>query len=153
MSRVTMFKGRFLCGVMGCFLGFSMATQVLASESADEREVIWVSADEKAVLLTEMRAFLEASQQVLEGSLADDMAVIEGAARSVGMKMMRGTPKALHKKLPSGFTALGPKVHRGFETIADEASGMGDREVVLQFLAKLQKTCNGCHAIYRFEVK
>ncbi len=147
------FKKRFLGGVMGCFLGLSMVPSVMASESADTREVIWVSAGEKAAILSEMRAFLEASQTILEGSLADDMDVIEEAARSVGMKMMRGTPKELHKKLPSGFTALGPKAHRGFEAIADEASGMGDREVVLQHLAKLQKTCNGCHAIYRFEVK
>ncbi|VAW47548.1 hypothetical protein MNBD_GAMMA04-1492 [hydrothermal vent metagenome] len=152
MNRVT-FKGRVLRSVMGCFLGFSMVTPVMASESADEREVIWVSADEKAVLLSEMRAFLEASQRILEGSLADDMEVIEEAARSVGMKMMRATPKELHKKLPSGFTALGPKAHRGFEAIADEASAMGDREMVLQHLAKLQKTCNSCHSIYRFEVK
>ncbi|VAW47389.1 hypothetical protein MNBD_GAMMA04-2155, partial [hydrothermal vent metagenome] len=42
-------------------------------------------------------------------------------------------------KLPSGFTVLGPKAHRGFEVIADEASGLGDREVVLEHLAKLQK--------------
>ena len=151
MNRARFKKG-FLCGVIGCFLGLSMVTQVAASESADAREIIWVSADEKAALLSEMRAFLEASQQILEGSLADDMDVIEEAARSVGMKMMRGTPKELHKKLPSGFTALGPKAHRGFETIADEALGMGDREVVLQHLAELQKTCNKCHSIYRFEV-
>ncbi|VAW47815.1 hypothetical protein MNBD_GAMMA03-184, partial [hydrothermal vent metagenome] len=138
MSQI-IFKRGFLCGVISCFLGFSMVTQVVASESMDEREIIWVSADEKAILLAEMRAFLEASQHILEGSLADDMEVIEEAARSVGMKMMRATPKALHDKLPSGFTVLGPKAHRGFEVIADEASGLGDREVVLEHLAKLQK--------------
>lgn len=147
-----MFKRNFLYGVIGCFLGFSVM-HVSASDSSDDREIIWVSANEKAVLLAEMRSFLEASQQVLEGSLIDDMKVIEQAARSVGMKMMRATPKELHKKMPSGFIALGPKAHRGFEDIADEASGMGDREVVLEHLAKLQKTCNGCHSIYRFEVK
>ncbi len=146
------FKTRFLGGIMSWFLGLSMVTHVMASESTDAREVIWVSVAEKELLLAEMRAFLEASQIILEGSLADDMDVIEKVARSVGIKMMRGTPKSLHEKLPLGFTALGPKAHRGFEAIADEASGMGDREVVLKHLAELQKTCNKCHSIYRFEV-
>ncbi len=142
-------KRAILGGVTSCFLAASMVQTV----SADEREIIWVSAEEKSVLLAEMRSFLEATHKILEGSLADDMEVIEQAARPVGVKMMRATPKALHEKLPAGFTAIGPKAHRGFEGIADEAVGMGDREEVLQQLAELQKTCIQCHNLYRLEVK
>lgn len=153
--RKLSFKKALLWGVLGCCFFGSLAQAGSQEKGAevDAREIIWVTAGEKSVLLTEMRSFLEATQKILEGSLADDMEVIETAAREVGIKMMKGTPKALHDKLPSGFTALGPKAHMGFENIADEAAGMGDREVVLEYLAALQKTCNGCHSIYRFEVK
>jgi hypothetical protein len=143
-------KKVILCGVTSCFFAISSVQTVSA---ADEREIIWVSAEEKSVLLAEMRSFLEATQQILEGSLADDMDVIEQAARPVGVKMMKATPKSLHEKLPVGFTAIGPKAHKGFESIANEAMGMGDREEVLQQLAELQKTCIQCHSMYRLEVK
>ena len=148
-------KKSILWTVLGCCLWGSLAQAGSQEKSAevDAREIIWVTPSEKSVLLGEMRGFLEATQKILEASLVDDMEAIETAARAVGIKMMKATPKALHDKLPSGFTDLGPKAHMGFENIADEAVGMGDREVVLEYLAALQKTCNGCHSIYRFEVK
>ncbi|GKT13029.1 MAG: hypothetical protein ISEC1_P2023 [Thiomicrorhabdus sp.] len=121
--------------------------------AADSREAIWVTAEEKAALLSEMRNFLIASQKILQASLTEDMDVVEQAARPVGMKLLKATPKEILKKLPKGFTAIGPKAHQGFEDIADEASGLGGREVVLEKLAKLQTLCNSCHALYRFEVK
>ncbi len=149
------FKKSILWTVLGCCLWGSLAQAGSQEKSAelDAREIIWVTPSEKSALLGEMRGFLEATQKILEASLADDMEAIERAARAVGIKMMKATPKALHDKLPSGFTDIGPKAHMGFESIADEAVGMGDREVVLEHLAALQKTCNGCHSIYRFEVK
>ncbi len=151
------FKFGFIGGVLlSCAVWtpwLQAASQEHVHSMDDSREVIWLSEAEKTVLLSEMRGFLEATQIILEASLANDMEMIEKAAREVGVKMMKATPKTLHDKLPSGFTKLGPKAHLGFEAIADEASGLGDREVVLEHLAELQKTCNGCHAMYRIEVK
>ncbi len=156
MRKLSLKKG-FLWGVMGCCLWGSLAQAQSTSQeqtaTQDAREIIWVTESEKAALLAEMRSFLEATQKILEGSLADDMEVIEQAARAVGVKMMKATPKSLHDKLPTGFTDRGPKAHMGFESIADEAAGMGDREVVLEHLAELQKSCNGCHSIYQLKVK
>ena len=120
---------------------------------ADSREAVIVTAEEKAALLSEMRNFLIASQKILQASLTEDMEAVEKAARPVGMKLLKATPKAILEKLPPGFTAIGPKAHSGFEEIADEASGLGDREVILEKLAHLQTLCNSCHALYRFEVK
>ena len=134
-------------------------SSVVQAESPDEtaivddREIIWVTAEEKAVLLSEMRAFLVATHEILEACLAKDIAAVEQAARPVGMKVMKATSKVLHAKFPEGFKTLGPKAHMGFEDIADEAAGLGDREVVLEHLAKLQKTCIRCHKMYGLEVK
>lgn len=140
-----------------------LSTAVYAGEAAeaskeghqvfDARTVIWVTAEEKALLLSEMRSFLVASQKILQASLEDNMDEVEQAARDVGVKMAKATPKELHQKFPAGFKEMGPKAHMGFEEIADEASGLGDSEVVLNKLAQLQKSCIECHAAYQLDVK
>jgi len=145
VRQITVFC--FLVSVVG--LSYAEVDQ----GAADSREVIVVTAAEKAALLSEMRNFLIASQKILQASLIEDMQAVEDAARPVGMKLLKQTPEAIKQKLPDGFTAIGPKAHRGFEEIADEASGLGDREEVLQKLADLQLLCTQCHAIYRFEVQ
>lgn len=122
------------------------------SESTDNREIIWVSDAEKTALLTEMRNFLSASQQILAAALSEEVDAIEAAARPVGIKLMKNTPDALKAKLPKGFGKLGSKTHLGFENIANEASGMGDTTLILQQLATLQTHCIACHARYQFKV-
>ena len=146
-----------LAGLMVSFSATAFSNQpnkaIEPTKPADSREAISVTAEEKAALLSEMRNFLIASQKILQASLTKDMEAVEQAARPVGMKLLKATPKAILEKLPPGFTAIGPKAHSGFEEIADEASGLGDREVVLEKLANLQTLCNSCHALYRFEVE
>ncbi|MGE4499601.1 MAG: hypothetical protein AB7C96_04570 [Hydrogenovibrio sp.] len=121
----------------------------LPAFSADNRTVVWLNEEEQAMLLSEMRQFLVASQKILAASLKDDMETVEATARNVGIQQMRSTPPSLRAKLPKGFKALGPKVHRGFEDIANEAETLGDSTVILERLAQLQKNCIACHAAYR----
>lgn len=132
--------------------GLILLSYAFSSYATDQRQVIWVSAEEKSALLAEMRGFLVASQAVLHASLSEDMQVVEQAARPVGVKALKSTPEAILKKLPAGFTAIGPRVHQAFEVIADEATGLGDRQIILETLADLQTHCIACHAAYRFEV-
>lgn len=121
----------------------------LPAFSADNRTVVWLNEEEQAMLLSEMRQFLVASQKILAASLKDDMETVKATARNVGIQQMRSTPPSLRAKLPKGFKALGPKVHRGFEDIANEAETLGDSTVILERLAQLQKNCIACHAAYR----
>lgn len=120
---------------------------------SDERTAIWLSADQKGMFLKEMRQFMSASQKILEASLADNMTEVEKSAREVGIKMIRNTPKSLKKKLPPGMMKLGPATHRGFESIANEASTLGDKTVILQKLANLQKNCVACHQAYQIKIR
>lgn len=131
------------------FIGLS--SQVMA-EDKDTREIIWLTEAEKTALLTEMRHFLSASQQILAASLMEDAEAVEAAARPMGMKLMKNTPPALKQKLPARFGELGSKTHLGFEEIANEAGGMGDSSVMLKQLAQLQTNCIACHARYQFKV-
>lgn len=146
---------RVISGIFISIIFFSQSLQAQSqtmseTPSADMREEILLSPSEKAALLTEMRRFLIASQQILAASLRDDMEAVEAAARPVGMQLLKATPPALREKLPEGFRALGPEAHKGFEAIADEATGLGDKDVILQSLSELQTTCIACHEKYQF---
>lgn len=120
---------------------------------ADNRTIVWLSAKQKAMFLQEMRDFMSASQQILEASLADNMEQVEKSAREMGIKMIKNTPASLKKQLPPGMMKLGPATHHGFESIADEASTLGDKEVILNRLATLQKNCVACHQAYQIKIK
>ena len=119
---------------------------------ADERTIITVNAEQRDFLLNEMRQMLESSQQILEGIVNDDMEMVEQAARASGMKMGRSTPSSIKQLLPNGFKALGPLSHRGFEKIANEASGFGDEDVILNLLSEAQKSCVACHQTYQLQI-
>lgn len=118
---------------------------------ADHRQIIWVSDAHKNALLSEMRVFLQASQQILAATLENDMTTVESVAREVGVKLMKGTPEEIMKQLPKGFTDIAPLAHLGFEDIADEASGLGDSQVILKRLAALQVNCVSCHTQFQFK--
>ena len=119
---------------------------------ADDRTVLLVNAEQRDFLLTEMRQMLLSSQQILEGIVNDDMEMVEQAARTSGMKMGRSTPDSIRQLLPDGFKALGPLSHRGFEKIANEADGFGDKETILKLLSEAQKSCVACHQTYQLRV-
>lgn len=138
---------------LGCILGISMVTPSFATEEVDNREIIWVTVKEKSLLMSEMRAFLSASQQILEANLLGDMKAVEEAARLVGVRLFKNTPEDLQKKLPITFTLIGPQAYIGFESIVEEATGEGDATTIFLHLAQLQKNCVMCHEIFRFEVE
>lgn len=138
---------------VGLFLTLSLVSQAKAYGTTDDREIIWVSEKEKALLLLEMRAFLNASQKILEANLAGDMEAVEEAARLVGVSLFKDTPEAIHEKLPITFNMIGPRAYMGFESIVNEAVGGGDMMIIFSQLAELQKNCVACHSLFRFKVK
>ncbi|MCF6345507.1 MAG: hypothetical protein L3J00_03450 [Thiomicrorhabdus sp.] len=145
---------KMVLGVLvGVFLSLSLVTQASAYGATDDREIIWVSEKEKALLLSEMRAFLNASQKILEANLEGDMKAVEEAARLVGVSLFKNTPEAIHEKLPITFSMIGPRAYMGFESIVDEATGGEDMMVIFSHLAELQKNCVACHSLFRFKVK
>ncbi|MCF6254586.1 MAG: hypothetical protein L3J38_07545 [Thiomicrorhabdus sp.] len=145
---------KMVLGVLvGVFLSLSLATQASAYGATDDREIIWVTEKEKALLLSEMRAFLSASQKILEANLVGDMKAVEEAARLVGVSLFKNTPEAIHEKLPITFSMIGPRAYMGFESIVNEATGGGDMMIIFSQLAELQKNCVACHSLFRFKVK
>ena len=123
------------------------------ASAADSREIIELSAEQRDALLSEMRALLVSSQQVLEGVVTNDLEQVEVSARAMGINNIKGAPPSFAKQLPAGFKKLGPQVHKAFERIANEADGFGDTQKILTELSDMQKVCTTCHATYQIQVK
>jgi hypothetical protein len=116
----------------------------------DERAAIALSADERAAVLAEMRAFLQSVQGIAGAVASGKVAAAADAAKPSGMGAAHAMPKSLMGKLPMEFRKLGMDTHQRFDALALEASGLGDGKVVLTQLEQILANCNGCHAGYRF---
>ncbi len=120
--------------------------------SNDDRIAIQLEPQERDLVLSEMRAFLVAVQQITNGILQQDMQMIAESARKVGMTTQRSVPGSLIGKLPIGFKAMGMETHNLFDTLALDAIELEDSEYTLSQLNTLMQNCIACHAGYKFEV-
>jgi len=121
--------------------------------ASDGRTAIMLSQGEKDFVLTEMRGFLNAVQQIIEGLDEKDMKKVAQSAHAVGMAAMREAPGPLMRKLPMGFKQMGHPLHQAFDDLAQEAEDMGDRGKVLEKLSGLMNNCVACHSTYRLDVE
>jgi len=120
--------------------------------SPDGRAAIVLSAAERSLVLSEMRAFLQAVQQIISAAGDGDNAAIANAARKVGATAQQSVPASLMGKLPGEFKMLGFDTHRRFDALALDAEQLGDPGHSLSQLAELMQNCVGCHAAYQFRV-
>lgn len=116
---------------------------------ADARAVLELTAEERAMILEEMRMFLAGVQGMIGALGREDIAAAAEAARGMGQKMVHEVPPALRAKLPLEFRQFGFSVHREFDQIALDADSLKDPGHTLgQLSATLQK-CVACHASYQ----
>ena len=120
-------------------------------QSADGRQAIQLTIDERDLVLAEMRAFLQGAQEIVNGVVSDDMHAVAEAARRVGAATQRAVPGTLIAKLPIAFKKLGFDTHARFDELALDAEQLGDREHALSQLSALMQNCVACHTAYRFE--
>lgn len=123
--------------------------QHLHAAVPDDRVVLELSDDERAMLLEEMRRFLGSVQQLTGALGRQDMPAVAEAARSVGQKMVHEVPPALRSKLPQGFRQIGFSVHRDFDQIALDADNLKDVSHSLGQLSATLEKCVACHATYQ----
>lgn len=122
----------------------------------DTRHAIYLDAREKHFLLSEMRAFVAVTRQIVVGVAANDMAAVAKAAASAGLKAHKddfANPESpvqgIRKKAPPAFFPLGRETHIGFDRIAELAAEIGDRDAVLGALGENLGRCVACHEGYR----
>ena len=119
--------------------------------SSDGRQSLLLEEGERDLVLTEMRMFLNAAQQIIQAANAGDTEAIAEAARVVGSAAQEAVPGSLMKKLPIEFKKLGFDTHSKFDQLAKTAEQLGDPDVSLNQLAELMQNCVVCHEGYRVD--
>lgn len=136
-----------LAAVLAMGYMFMLRGNVVASN--DSRTAIVVTADERDLLLAEMRGFLEAIQEITEAIGEGDMETASNSARAVGAAAAQGVPVALMGKLPLEFKTLGLSTHTLFDELAMNAMDMGDENIMITSVGTLLQNCTSCHAGYK----
>jgi len=146
-----------------CWLSLAVVVMVVAGmtykfifqgaveQSADGRLAIQLDANERQLVLSEMRAFLESVQQITRGISENDMKLVAESAGNVGLAAQQAVPGSLIGKLPLPFKKLGRDTHAKFDEMALDAEQFEDSGHSLSQLGKLMQNCVACHAAYRFE--
>lgn len=117
----------------------------------DGRQSLMLEAGERDLVLTEMRMFLSAVQQITQAANEDDAEGIAKAARVVGRAAQEAVPGSLMKKLPLEFKKLGFDTHAKFDQLALDAEQFGDTAISMRQLSELMRNCVACHAGYRVD--
>lgn len=115
----------------------------------DPRRAIVLDPPERALVLTEMRGFLTAVQQITDAAVRNDAKAIAAAAKPMGMAAAGGVPPTLAGKLPLEFKQLGFSVHQDFDRIVLDAEAMGDTRHSLTQLGEILGKCVACHAMFQ----
>ncbi len=118
----------------------------------DDRIAIQLDKDERHLVLSEMRIFLQSVQQITGGVAKDDMALVTSAARQSGRNAQSAVPASLLGKLPLAFKKLGSDTHAKFDALALDAEQLGEGDHALSQLSVLLENCVTCHAAFKFEI-
>lgn len=119
----------------------------------DNRQAITLTADEKTLVLSEMRGMLGSIQGIVDGLDQNSMLDVQKAATDSGTLHMVDTDPRLMMKLPLEFKKMGVGVHKYFDKIASAAKDGAKEDQIVSMLSTQLKTCVACHATYQFKVK
>ncbi|WP_294946052.1 hypothetical protein [Sulfurivirga sp.] len=138
---------------MKTMLSVALATLVLSgmARAEDARTPIVLGNDERAMVLKEMREFLDALRKMNAALAEENFAAAAQAARKVGRAAQQQVPPGLKKKLPRDFMQLGGATHAAFDRWAMDAETMEDVSLSLKQMGRLMNNCVACHARYRIE--
>jgi len=137
--------------IFGAALFLFMAAA--AANEVDKRQVIPLSEHQRDHVLTEMRALLTGTRNILDALSRDEMAAVAREADSLGLAMAGKGEDHLGSILPGEFMRLGMSVHQDFDNIARDARTIKDPKHTLRQLSEAMKKCDSCHAGYQIRVE
>ena len=138
--------------VITAVVTYKFVLQGSVAESTDARTAILLEKNERDLVLSEMRIFLESIQQITRGISERDMKQVADAARQSGLSAQGEVPGSLIGKLPLAFKQLGFDTHRKFDALALDAQDMEDPGHALSQMNTILGNCVACHKTYRFEL-
>ena len=118
---------------------------------SDHRTAVVLTAQERELILSEMRGLLTTVHDVLDGLNKGDMKQVAQAATLSGMGSAADVNPALMAKLPLAFKSLGMSVHHDMDDLA-KAANEGKSAAELQtMLTNTMSKCLGCHAAWQLK--
>jgi len=117
----------------------------------DKRITVKYAPDLKALVLSEMRDYLEVINDINQGIAENNPEKIVKAANRQGKASIDDTPARLIKLSPIPCKQMGFKGHDLFQAIADSASVNYKPEVIQRQMAELTNNCIVCHRTYKIE--
>ncbi len=119
-------------------------------QQLDRRIVIELNETQRHHVLSEMRAFLEATAGVVDGLARDDPDGIAEAA--LGIARERGQSQLrMRDVLPLEFRQMGRSTRDLFREIEVKASAGANETEIQSLLSRTLNTCNACHSMYQIE--
>jgi hypothetical protein len=115
----------------------------------DERKALNLAPSERAMILLEMRQFLNGIQIMTDALSRDDMKAVAQAAKPLGAQASHEVPDSLKAKLPKEFKQLASAVHGGFDQLAMDAESLGDTKHTQKQLGGILKNCVSCHNLFQ----
>lgn len=115
----------------------------------DERRVLNLEPSERAMILLEMRQFLNGIQIMTDSLSRDDMKTVAQATKPLGNLATHDVPDSLKAKLPKEFKQLAFAVHSGFDQLAMDAESFGDTRHTQKQLGVILQNCVSCHSMFQ----
>jgi hypothetical protein len=134
-------------------LSFTIMTTTVAANEVDKRKVLPLAEHQRNHVLTEMRALLSGTRNILEALSREDMTAVASHARLLGMGMVHKGEDHLLAVLPKEFMQLGMATHKDFDKIAADAESLKDPRHTLRQLSESMKKCSACHESYQIRVE
>lgn len=119
----------------------------------DNRTAVVLKANERNLVLQEMRGMLSATHGILEGINQNDMNRVGKSARSAGMAAAADVNPALMARLPLPFKTLGMGVHQDMDELAKAAENGKPAPELMKMLSDTLSKCVACHAAWQLEAE
>jgi len=115
----------------------------------DERKALNLEPSERAMILLEMRQFLNGIQIMTDALSRDDLKTVAQATKPLGNLATHDIPDTLKAKLPKEFKQIAFAVHGGFDQLAMDAESLGDTKHTQKQLGNILKNCVTCHSMFQ----
>jgi len=119
----------------------------------DNRTAVVLKANERNLILLEMRGMLSATHGILEGINQGDINQVIKSSRSAGMAAAADVNPALMGKLPLPFKTLGMGVHQSMDELARAAESGKPAPELLKMLSDTLSKCVACHAAWQLKAE
>jgi hypothetical protein len=113
---------------------------------------ILVTAEERELMLNEMRFFLDMMYISTDALSRGDMATVARAARRRGTEEMAREPRGLYEKLMPAYRISIEETRKQIDQLADDAEKVGEPQATIKRFSLILYQCNFCHSTFQLRI-